>query len=156
MRSIATIGCWLASLGLIGCQPALEIDVPREGDTVAIVHEPGQVVLDIHSRMGIGKATVKPVGQWPERLVLRMHIRNLEGLTLMNSQVEVSSFLRSEPDVDYYHRNESGGFDRRSPAGKVTVEIRRVDDYIEAVVPPLVLADPTDPLWFQWVDYYRN
>ncbi|MHC4985389.1 MAG: hypothetical protein ACYTFO_04450 [Planctomycetota bacterium] len=150
-----TIACLCALLAAVGCQSAMEIEVPREGDTVEIIHEPGQTVLDIHSEMGIGKATITPAGQRPERLVLRLHIRNLEGLTMMNSQVEVSSFLRSQPEVEYYRRNESGGFDRRSPAGKVTVEIQRVDDYIEAVVPPLMLEDPTDPLWIQWVDYYR-
>jgi len=145
----------LCLLAATGCQPGLEIDVPRAGDTVEIIPEPDQTVLDIRSEMGIGKATITPVGGWPERLVLRLHIRNLEGLTLRNSAVEVASFLRSVPDVDYYRRDESGSFDRRSPAGKVTVEIRRVDDYIEAVVPPLLLEDPTDPLWIQWVDYYR-
>ena len=155
MRSIRVIGCLCVSLMAIGCQPALEIDVPRAGDTIEIIHEADQVVLDIRSEMGIGKATITPVDRWPERLVLRLHIRNLEGLTLRNSRVEVSSFLRSEPDVEYYRRDESGGFDRRSPAGQVTVEIQRADDYIEAVVPPLVLEDPTDPLWIQWVDYYR-
>jgi len=101
MRPTRSIACFLVLIVVLGCQPALDIDVPREGDTVAILHEPGQVVLDIHSKMGIGKATVKPVGPWPERLVLRMHIRNLEGLTLMNSRVEVSSFLRSGPEVEY-------------------------------------------------------
>ena len=155
MRSIRIIACLCVSLVVIGCQPTLEMDVPRAGDTVEILHEPGRVVLDIHSEMGIGKATITPADHWPERLVLRLHIRNLEGLTLRNSRVEVSSFLRSEPEVDYYRRNESGGFDRRSPAGKVRVEIRRVGDYIEAVVPSLVLEDPADPLWIQWVDYYR-
>ena len=150
-----TIACLCVSLVAIGCQPSLEIEVPREGDTVEILHEPGQVVLGIHSEMGIGKATITPVDRWPERLVLRLHIRNLEGLTMMNSEVEVSSFLRCEPDVEYCRRDESGGWNRQSPGGKVRVEIRRVDDYIEAVVPPLVLEDPTDPLWIQWVDYYR-
>ena len=152
MRCVAIGICLLVATG---CQPALEIEVPRAGDTVEIIHEPEQVVLDIRSEMGIGKATITPADRWPERLVLRLHIRNLEGLTLQNSEVEVSSFLGSEPEVDYHRRNESGGFDRRRPAGKVTVEIQWVDDYIEALVPPLLLEDPTDPLWIQWVDYYR-
>ena len=155
MKFIRIMACLCVLIVAIGCQPALEIEVPRAGDTVEIIHEPGQVVLDIRSEMGIGKATITPVGHWPERLVLRLHIRNLEGLTMMNSRVEVSSFLRSQPDVDYYRRDESGGFGRRSPAGQVTVEIRRVDDYIEALIPSLVLEDPTDSLWIQWVDYYR-
>ena len=155
MKPVRTIACLCLLVAGVGCQPSLEIEVPREGDTVEIVHEPDRVVLDIHSEMGIGQATVTPVGPWPEHLVLRLHIRNLEGLTLRNSRVEVSSFLRSTPEVDYFRRDESGGFDRRSPAGKVTVEIRRVGDYIEALVPPLVLEDPAAPLWIQWVDYYR-
>lgn len=144
---------------LLGCEP-VTVDVTLQrlaGDRAAIATTPTETVVTIHSERGVGRATITPVGAtWPEQLILRLHLRNLEGIDLSNGLWRLNSFLGADLAVPYAPVGRAGGprYDGSDPT--VNLPITRDGEMIEVVVPELFLDDAYPELYIQWVDYYRE
>jgi len=153
--------CAACLLLVAACQravvrPALSVTTTRKGDKVEIVTAGNQSVLLVTSELGIGQATVKASnGVWPERLVLRFYLGDLEGLTLTNSRIHMSSFLGASGQTLYYAKDNAGRVDRSAPAGHIYLTIVKQPTYIDVIVPALMLQNNTPSFQFEWVDWYR-
>ena len=63
--------------------PGVKFEGQRGADSSVVEAVEGGVRVAIHSERGIGRGTITRVGaHWPEKLVLRLHLKGLEGLTL--------------------------------------------------------------------------
>ncbi len=73
------------ALGLLGCGSGHVPSVTRQTpDARVTVMDRGDTVqVDIASTRGIGRATLEREGRWPGALILRLHLKGLEGLELM-------------------------------------------------------------------------
>jgi len=74
--------------------PQFDIATKKKEDrvTVAVANDKGTV--DIHSKSGIGSATITPTsGEWPKKVIVRFHLGGLErftvstGITILNGSV---------------------------------------------------------------------
>ncbi len=120
----------------------------KPGDDLIITGTPEEALLIIHSETGIGRATITRGDRaWPDRLVLRLHLRDLEGLELNNGMWRADSFLGNGPTIDARHLDI---------VMRVDCPIARNGEVIEVIVPELFLDDDQPELHIQWVDYYRN
>ncbi len=85
-----------------------------------------RLIVDVHSPSGIGKAILRPRGQWPLRLAFRMHVSALEGFearAAQNMRISLGREPLSEPPL--------------------------ID------LPYGVVAKDSEQLEVQWVDHYR-
>jgi hypothetical protein len=144
---------------LPGCDaPTVDVTLERPAsDSVTVASTPAETVLTFHSEMGIGRATITPVDDaWPDRLVLRLHLKALEGIDLNNGQWRLNSFLGADLAVPYAPVGRQPGpmYDGSDPT--VDLVITRAGEVIEVIIPELFLDDDRPELRVQWVDYYRN
>ena len=117
-------------------------DLPRE---IRVTIAERAVVFDITDRFGIGGGTVRLLkGDWPQELLLRFHLRGLEGLS-----VAVGGKLLSR-DV--------GLNVRMLDAGGKPLPGKYLDGpgYYETRVPPDLLAGDATEMKLSWVDFYRD
>jgi len=78
---------------------AYHITTSRPADTVTAVSGEAEVVFDIFSPSGIGRAEISQSdGRWPERIELRLHLRGLESLTVTYGDVVVQTAVSSTGD----------------------------------------------------------
>lgn len=75
----------LGLAGLMACGAGHMPEVTRQAaDARVTVMDRGDTVqVDIASTGGIGRATLERGGRWPQALILRLHLKGLEGLELV-------------------------------------------------------------------------
>jgi hypothetical protein len=120
----------LAALACVA-RPGLPTVQEQSTDArILVIELPESVRVDIQSAGGIGRATLTRSGRsWPLHVVLRLHLKGLEGLELVAGRDTVR---RSEPT--------SAG---PSPSG-----------WYDVTVPAELLAGQSQ-VRVQWVDFYR-
>jgi hypothetical protein len=123
----------VAGLALAACgsRPGAPVVLEQSADARLLVVElPDTVRVEVQSPRGIGRATLRRDGaRWPGHVVLRLHLKGLEGLELVAGSDTVR---RSEPT--------SAG----PPAS----------GWYEVEVPQELLTGEAE-LRVQWVDFYR-
>ncbi len=63
--------------------PQFAFDVKGDGNILAVSTTDGRATLDVRSSTGIGQAAVRLTsGEWPETMILQLHLRGLEQLRL--------------------------------------------------------------------------
>jgi len=117
-------------------------DLPRE---IRATLADRVVVFDVTDRFGIGAATVRLLkGSWPQEVLLRFHLRGLEGLS-----VAVGGKLpRRDAELDIRMLDADGN----------TLPGKYLDGpgYYEVRVPPALLAGDVREMKLSWVDFYRH
>jgi hypothetical protein len=131
--------------------PVLEVSFPdrpfldRPMDEILISADRSNALIEISSKFGIGRATIKLTqGQWPKSTTIRLHLQGLEGFTVINGtttidkqQLEVQAYDKNmKPYNQKYLRGEAG--------------------YYEIRLPESLITPGTTELRIQWVDFYRN
>ncbi len=124
-----TLTLALAGLSACGSGPVPQVTRQSTDARVTVVDLGDTVQVDIASPTGIGRATLQREGQWPRVLVLRLHLKGLEGLELVagTDTVRVSRPTSDAPP----------------PAG-----------WNEVPVPSSLLGGH-EALEVAWVDFYR-
>lgn len=101
-------------------------------------------VIEISSEFGIGGGAVKLIdGSWPEILIVRLHLKGLEGFTVSNGKMEID---KSDLLVQAYDKNGN------------TFEHKYLMDkkgYYEVLLPGSLFAEGTSEIKIHWVDFYR-
>ncbi len=123
----------------------------RAEDQVTITQDGDRALIDVVSPRGIGNMSLA-TGQWPAELVVRLHLRSLEGFTATRGGCRVEGSLRG--GLELQRRTPNGAWE---PVGKdePAPTIREVDGAIEIVFPPLLIAPGPAELQVQWIDAYR-
>src|SRR5687767_6570455 len=114
-------------------------------------------VIDVQSPGGIGKAEIKLLsGSYPAQIVLRLHIKRLEGfkLTYGKTMLNASSSGVSEP-VTQSLIQPDGSERAVKPSSPLWMDIQPGQEYLEITLPTALTQEKPESFSFQWVDFYR-
>ena len=99
---------------------------------ITILRTASETVFEIKSEFGIGKAKVELVkGTWPQKVVIRLFLKGLEGFTLSGSNLVLE---KSDLIITRKELNGSTCF--------------------EVVLPPKLLKT-SNQINLNWIDFYR-
>jgi len=149
--------------------PAFTVTAEGEGDEVTVSLEGETAIVNVHSRSGIGRAAVEQVsGAPPKTIVLRLHLKGLEGFRLAYDQtvitVEVSS--RDSGRVRQAVLSPAGAerpiasdspfwLESRIVSGQTPPQIPLDQGYFELSLPKDFLDTGQRAFSLQWIDFYR-
>jgi hypothetical protein len=125
-----------------------QLSVDIENDTA---------VIDVQSPGGIGKADIEFLsGGYPAQIILRLHIKKLEGFKLTYGRTTVSASSSGVSDTVRQSRIESDGSERAvTPSSPLWMDIRPEQEYLEITLPAALTQEQPESFSFQWVDFYR-
>ena len=133
---------------------SLTMTPEKSADKAIVSGDKAQTVIEFHSPSGIGRATITAAeGNWPDVLILRFALKDLEGIELNTEKYHTRGFLGGTERVIYYGRDADGKTDASNMPGQVALPIARNGDVIDVLMPMELLTG--DTLQLQWVDYYR-
>ena len=149
-------------------EPSVRLD-PPDGHTVVL--EGATTVISIHSPRGIGRTTISHSAEtWPDKMIIRLHLRGLEGLQLRGKAATYSTGFSSSDGGralrTEYRPNVDGAKQEILPVDHPdSIKIRRVaekgepkiplDGYFEVQIPAKFLKDHPESFLLHWVDFYR-
>jgi len=145
----------------------------KDGDDVTVTLDDNRTVVDVHSRAGIGRAELTcPDGGWRRPVVIRLHLRGLEGLhvnngkhsihtsVLSHSAYEQLCELFSAAGRDGSPLEESSPFwmplhvENKMAPGQRVIPLEA--GYFEVTLPDALLDGNPQALLIQWIDFYRR
>ena len=114
-------------------------------------------VIDIQSLGGIGKADIKLLsGSYPAQIILRLHLKNLEGFKLTYGKTTVSASSSGTSETVTQSLIESDGSERAITSLSLWwMEIQPEQGYLEITLPRALTQEKPKSFSFQWVDFYR-
>ena len=125
-------------------EPKGDHEVRVEGNTA---------VVDIRSKRGIGRTTLAVKdGDWPAKVILRLHLKGLEGFELSAGDKKLKTFVSSQ---------------KNAPPAPGQLKVKLVPEkgaeakvplkgYFEIEVPADLLKAKPENLKLHWVDFYRG
>ena len=165
---LAIILAFSLTVPLIASEPLVKLD-PSDGHT--LVNEGTATTININSPRGIGRTTVRPAGDaWPEKIVIRLHLRGLEGLQLRGKTATYSTGFTSSDGGRALRterrQNVDGAKQEILPVDHPdSIKIRRVskkgepkiplDGFFEVHIPAKLLKDSPESFQLHWIDFYR-
>lgn len=166
--------CLLASLFCLSVSASepkpLKIDTQRSDDRVETSIAQGVAIISIHSPTGISRASIqRSDDQWPKKVILRLHLRGLEGLHIVCGQdaldMSISSHSRQQSADFRKDQQEPQQLDATSPYwteirmagkdGQPASSIPLHHGYFEIELPQALLATNPDVICVRWIDFYR-
>ncbi len=172
-------GCGLPPLSAAGAEQAaaaaaaggtpsglsqVTVVLRKPDDQGIITVTPGQAVIEFFSPSGIGGATVTfGPGPIPQTILLRFHLRGLEGLDVAYGQTQVHVSLPSDGGPPQETVTELGqGPGVIGPGSPYWMEVTRSatgptdpNAYIQAAMPQDFILGGDTAFSVQWVDFYR-
>jgi hypothetical protein len=114
-------------------------------------------VIDIQSPGGIGKADIEFLsGSYPAQIILRLHIKRLEGFRLTYGITTVSASSSGTSDTVTQSLIQPGGSESAiTSSSPLWMHIRPEQEYLEITLPRALTQEKTESFSFQWVDFYR-
>ena len=156
----------LAACAAGGVTPVSYRVTPGSADTqVTYQVTGGDLVAEIHCPSGIGSAQFVRTGGAPEALVLRLHLRGLEGLTFEYPGATVKVFVSSQDGAVGESVSVAGGAETPLEPGSpywMDVKIEAADKSIPlhdgafiVLAPTAFLTAERQDFTVRWVDFYR-
>ena len=150
---------------LVGCSepdppPSFEVKAFKQGDQVEFEADAGEVRFDIRSQSGIGSAKVELTGgQWPGRIVFRVHTKGLESFKLSYPDTIIEVALQSGSDGKVLRSAMQIGKELQ-PAGEGTafympLEIDEAENWFEIQAPSDFHELKPGHFQIDWVDFFR-
>jgi hypothetical protein len=144
----------------------------KKEDAVTVTADVERTVFVITSPSGIGGATLERKGAvWPKQVVLRIHLKGLESLSLTSGNLKLSASVASHsgnPRTLTLLRKQAKDappLTKDSPywtdivtldaKGKPVSGLPDKDGYFEMVVPQAFLDEGASKLTIGWIDFYR-
>jgi len=165
---LCSVGCGTA-VSPASSPASYQISTSRPADKVTAVPGEGEVVFDVFSPSGIGRAEIsQPDGRWPERIELRLHLRGLESLSVTYGDVVVQTAVSSTGDHTVRQTVKSPAQTVPVPAqgtryettvelvtatGKVSIPLE--DGYFALRLPPDFHEGAYTAFTVEWIDFYR-
>jgi hypothetical protein len=112
------------------------------------------LLIDITSPTGIGSAAIeKASGEWPSKVVMRLHVRGLESFKFQYGArtVEVSVSATQTREVLI----EEGQIGTLSPGDPSWLNVTRKSGYFEIEAPADFLKSGENKFTIEWIDFYR-
>ena len=157
---------------MIDSSTAIEAAPGKDDITTQISQENDLTIIDVYSESGIGHLELSSKDEkMATELILRLHVKGLENLTLERAEMVVEASVSSNTP---HHISQSTSEAGAEPAalepsdplwlnikmlnsdGSQSDKIPLEDGVFEiAVPPPLLLTGSGDPLFVSWIDFYR-
>ncbi|MGE4550136.1 MAG: alkaline phosphatase D family protein, partial [Opitutales bacterium] len=111
------------------------------------------VVLDVKSGFGIGSGKIQLVeGNWPKKVVVRLHLTGLEGFSVSNGKKSMSRHDLNVRMLDLKGNPVKGRYLLESLGPNKS---KRIEGYYEVTIPASLLLGEVKELQISWVDFYR-
>ena len=148
-------------------QPPFDAEVGRKDSQVRFVAEGDTTIIDITSKFGIDKATIKRESpKWPKSILVRLHLGGLEFFNVNNGAfvIEWSAANSGDHSSRVFQRlgGEETELDPKSPYhtpvrivggnGKIPLK----DGYFEVSLPAKLFERNPEEITLEWIDFYRN
>ena len=160
----------MGSPAVVGREPSkFEITTKRSDDTVEFRVAKDGAVFSVKSPFGIGQAVVKRTSEeWPGTVVLRLHLKGLEGFKASNGKDTLCAAMSSQDGTArlWLDGKEDEPIDAKSPNwmviriigndGKPAKAIPLKDGYFEMVLPKALFDGNPKAISLNWIDFYRN
>jgi hypothetical protein len=151
--SFLLMSCGGVSAGAQPEEPSFIVITKNPDDRVDIQYEDGTSLIDIQSPTGIGDATFElESGTMPENMILRLHLKGLEGFRLMSGQDQISA---SASGGENQTLNSAGQESPLQPGHPLWVEIQPGEGHFEVTVPRQFIQDAGTTFEVEWIDFYR-
>ena len=123
MKTLVGIGLVIAVTSMFALATSnakFKISTKRADDTVAVQTEGDKTVFSVKSPFSISQADIKRVDdEWPEAVVLRLHLKGLESFRASNGKVTLDAAVsgyKGEPKVRLWKDGkEDAPLDEKSP-----------------------------------------
>jgi hypothetical protein len=144
----------------------------KQADSVTVTADGERAIFDIASPSGIGGATIeRKNAAWPKQVVLRIHLRGLESLSLASGDLKLSASVASHSGnprtliLLKKQAKDAPSLTQDSPywtdirvldaKGKPVSGLPDKDGYFEMVVPKALMEENAGKLTISWIDFYR-
>ena len=150
--------------------PKFQLDYKKKGPhdglrQIKAILGKDSVVFDVTDQSGIGGGTINLIeGQWPEKVLIRIHLTGLEGFGVTVGGKTFSGSYHGENSRSREDRLQTRMLDAEGNPLKGRYLLnpadpdfpKRVAGYYEAEVPQSVLKTGTRKVDLSWVDFYRR
>lgn len=146
----------------------IKITTKRSDDKTEIKVVGDAATIAIRSPSGISSALIERTDKtWPSKLVLQLHLKGLENLSLTNTKFTLHSSISSSDRKQrlWKDKDELTPLDSRSPHWfevkmlgrdrKPTTEIPLQDGSFEFQLPKTLFENNPQSLTISWIDFYR-
>jgi hypothetical protein len=139
-------------------KPATYEGVPLKGDPGITFSTAGDMLLiEVTSPTGIGSAAVeKTSGQWPGKIVMRLHVKGLESFTFRYADVRIDASVSSHGDnavSEAYQQSGTSG--AAAPGDPYWIAIAPGEGYFDLEAPADFVKSGEDKFAIEWIDFYR-
>lgn len=151
--------------------PQFDIATKKKEDRVVVALAEQKATFEIHSRSGIGSATITAKsGAWPKTVIVRFHLGGLERFAISNGKAtlsgSVASYGENAKRLHLSHGDEEKEVEKNSPYwtqikmlgvdGRPSTDYPLKNGYFEVAVPKAMFKDKPKTLTISWIDFYRR
>lgn len=163
-HTLLVVAC-MAILGFTACAPSSASNeraaykaVPLKGEPVITFSAASDTLLiDITSPTGIGSATIeKTAGQWPPKIVMRLHVKGLESFMFRYGDTTVDVSVSSHGDNAVHEVYEQPGkMGAVIPGSPYWIAVTPGEGYFDLAAPADFLKSGENKFTMEWIDFYR-
>ncbi len=148
-------------------RPEFRVTVKNPDDTISILDENSQTIIDIHSDFGIGSASFELVsGTMPDSILLRLHLKGLEDFQLISAQTTLAASIASG-DVFKITNQRIISSNTEHPILSIdplwmnieivseNKHIPLEEGYFEITIPQGFIRNAGASFEVKWIDFYR-
>ena len=140
-------------------------------DSVEVRADKGETVFAVKSPIGISQAVIeRREDTWPKAVVLRLHLKGLEGFRASNGKLTVDAAVSIQEGKtkarQWKDGKEDAPLDEKSPLwldvrivggdGKPARELPLKGGYFEMALPRALFEGNPKSVTLAWIDFYRN
>jgi len=136
--------------------PQFNADTDQDNHlTLSIENE--TTVINVQSSSGIGRADIEFLsGSYPAQIILRLHIKKLEGFKLTYGITTVSASSSGTSDTVTQSLVQPDGSEHAvMPSSPLWMDIQREQKYFDIKLPNAMTQEKPESFSFEWIDFYR-
>lgn len=162
---------WLHMFGSVNAnEPKFKVVAKRADDRIEITSKDEATTFSVRSPSGIGSGTISRLTRkWPERMMLRLHLKGLEGLKISNGKMELVAEVAGPNNQRFLHVTKDANQRLESEPtklaecairavgkdGKPSTEIPLINGFFEVRLPQELFTTNPESITLNWVDFYR-
>ncbi|MFO1004096.1 MAG: hypothetical protein U0936_27580 [Planctomycetaceae bacterium] len=157
-----------AGCAIAADESPFKITTKRDDDKTEVTFSNDKAVISVRSPVGISQAVIERNSeQWPDTVILRLHLKGLEGLKISNGKITLEAAVSTHDGTVrlWEDGNEDSPFDSGSPYwteirliskdGKPIKGVPLDDGYFEMQLPGALFEGNPKSITINWIDFYR-